>query len=602
LSAALTSPDVLGDPKPHRNTDRSVAIGRRIRIGSLSVVMIFLVVGLAGPILIGLGVSFWSAPPGVAGSLTFRNYLNAFEDPTALALLRNTLVLTIGAATLATVLGGTLAWIVTSTNIPCRRLLYVLPISPVLLPAVMRDMAWINLYSPRSGLFNFYFNRVFHHNGPVFNIYSMHGLIIVMGLEVASITYVILVGPFSALPRSISEASRASGAGRGQTAWRVVIPTLTPAVLSAFTLAAIVVAQAFTTPILIGLPGGIRTYMSAIYQSVSASVIPDYNLAAAQASLYLLLMLGLLTWYVFASRKERRFAVVVGRDYTPQRVDIGRWRWVAAALVVVYFLVAFVQLIGVGILVSLLKYLSVSAGTNPLHNFTLANYRLSAHSSEVYSVFGRSILLSAGVALATTACAVLIAFISLKSKMRFRRGFEIVASLPIATPPLVLSVYLLLGVLFIPGLNVTYYTYVPLVVACVIVAIPVALRVVSASVIQMHDDLGDIARVSGAGPLYVMRTVSLPLLRPALILSAIVVFSASFRELGAVILLVGPNTNLLPTYIFSQWEVGGYPLVSALNVLSVVVAALVLSLAALTRRRSRRRTNPENTVPPVVIP
>jgi iron(III) transport system permease protein len=191
-------------------------------------------------------------------------------------------------------------------------------------------------------------------------------------------------------------------------------------------------------------------------------------------------------------------------------------------------------------------------------------------------------------AVLTTAAATLVALASLKSKLRFRRAFEIIATLPVALPSFVFSTLLLLTVLFFPGLLSLYNTRWPLIIAFVIVSLPLAVRIMSGSVIQLHDELTEASSVAGANRAKTGLKVTLPLLRAALVDSSSAVFSHCFKELGAIILLIGPNTLMLPTLIFDDWDAGYLGIVAALNLLSLAIAGLFIGATMLILRKRGR--------------
>jgi iron(III) transport system permease protein len=535
------------------------------------------------PIGVTLAMSVLSGTFGSGASFTLDNFQQALTDASAIPLLRNTIILTVSAAVLATLMGLLLAWIVTSTDAPFRRVLYWLPVLPILLPVLMKDTGWIMLYSPRTGLVNIGLQHLFGLSKPFFNIYSMPGMIIILAVGITPVVYLILVPAMASLSRSLEEASRVTGAGWATTLWRVVLPAVRPAILSAAALSALLVATAFETPILVGLPGGVRTYISAIYNSISGQSVPNYNLAAAQSTVYLLISAVLLTTYLRATRSEQRFAVVGGRGYSQGvRTRVGRWRWVLTAIVIGYFLVGFVQLILASVAVSLVPYYTTTDG-NPLRTLTLGGYRAELNQS-LWQAVSSSLALATVVAVLTTGAALLLSFVAFKTRMRLRRAVEAIATIPVALPPLVFSVSLLITVLFVPGLVVAYGTNLPIVIASVIVFLPFAMRIIAGATIQVGDELLEASRVSGARWLRSMATVMVPLLGVAITNAVIFVFVQSFRELGAVVLLISPSQILLPVKIFSSWEEGEVTSVAVLNVLSAVIPLVVLVVVFGIRR------------------
>jgi ABC-type Fe3+ transport system permease subunit len=81
-------------------------------------------------------------------------------------------------------------------------------------------------------------------------------------------------------------------------------------------------------------------------------------------------------------------------------------------------------------------------------------------------------------------------------------------------------------------------------------------------------------------------------LRPAIMYTAAVIFVLSYRELGAIVLLVATNTQLIPLVTFQQWVQGGYTAVATLNVITLALPLLVgLVLLSFAGRRGllRRR-------------
>jgi iron(III) transport system permease protein len=103
----------------------------------------------------------------------------------------------------------------------------------------------------------------------------------------------------------------------------------------------------------------------------------------------------------------------------------------------------------------------------------------------------------------------------------------------------------------------------------------------SGVVVQIDKALEEAARVSGAGAARIARTVTLPLLRPGLLATWALLFMVSVREISASLFLSSTNTQVLGPAIFSFWDSGGMPRVSAL----AVVQALII-LVALTVVRS----------------
>lgn len=542
-------------------------------LGSIFVLLVVAMVVL--PVAIVVLSSFSRPTRGFIGNFTLDNILAIFSADD-LDLLVNTIVYTVGASVLAMLLATTLAWLMVFTEMPFRRAVGLIPLAPLLMPPLMRDTSWIQLYSPRSGLVNIGLQNLFGLSDPPFDIFSLGGMTIVLGLNMVPMTYIIVYPALRSLNKSLDEASRLAGAGTWRTLRKISVPIVKPAMISAFALCALVVAAAFETPVLIGAPGGVGTYMSALYRSVTGSGVPDYNLAAAQSDVYFVLNGILLTWYLVSTRRENRYQTVGGRGTVGRRL-LARWRWALLLIPVLYFLFAFVQLFVQGVLVSLLPYYSTTQGF-PFHDLTLSNYASLFETPMTGASVVNSVELSAIVTVLTVAVSVVLAAIAFQTRVRGRRLIEFIGTLSLAIPALVFSIALLITVLITPGLKSYYQTMLPLVVVDLVILLPFAMRIISASMLQIGPDLREAAAMAGAGVARRLITISVPLIGVAVGGTAYIVFVMSFRELAGVTLLVGPDTPLVPTTALDLYFVGGAPIVSSLNMVTAVLPAILTGL------------------------
>jgi iron(III) transport system permease protein len=572
----------------------SLGVVRRYAGRSLAYLVIVAVCTvIIAPILVTLVSSFWSANfIQLPGHWSLANYLKVLTSPNSWSKLRDTLVFTAGSTTVSMVLGTTLAIIVTRTNVPFRRALQALPLIVMFLPGLLKDVAWIQLYSPNTGLVNKVF-EVIGFDNPPFNIFSLIGMVLSNGICGAAVPYIVLLGPLGSMDLSLEEASRSSGARHSQTIRLVTLPVLRPALISSVALTSVMVASSFETPVLIGYPAGINTYMSELYNSVAGAGTPNYSLASAQAMVYLVLTSVLLIWYVRSTRMEARFALLGGRGQSANRIDFGKWRWALAGFVIVYFIIAAGQLVVVTILTSLVPFYTATEG-NPFKSIGLRNYEEALSTPSTLSALGNSVQLALIVSIVTVILGIALSFVALKTRMRGRRVVEVIATMPIGLPPVVFSAALLITVLSIPGFVSLYGTIVPLVIACVVVNLPFAIRVLTGAVIAIQNQLLEASAASGAGTLRTVGRILVPLLLPAAGNAALLVFVNSLLQLGAVVFLITPSFNLLPTTIFSLWGTGNFGLVNALNVVSVMVPVALLAAAAVLRVLIRLTTRGVN--------
>jgi iron(III) transport system permease protein len=114
--------------------------------------------------------------------------------------------------------------------------------------------------------------------------------------------------------------------------------------------------------------------------------------------------------------------------------------------------------------------------------------------------------------------------------------------------------------------------------------LPVGVRAVSAAFMQIHPELEESSAMSGASWLQTFRYIVLPLLKPGLAAGWALLFVAYTRELSASILLYSPKLEVLSVVIYTMYQEGGFRTLSALTMLQVAIAVVVLILAKLMTR------------------
>ena len=111
-------------------------------------------------------------------------------------------------------------------------------------------------------------------------------------------------------------------------------------------------------------------------------------------------------------------------------------------------------------------------------------------------------------------------------------------------------------------------------------AMPLAFLTCQAALASADSSLEDAARSAGASPTTVLRRVTLPLLRPAILNSSLLIFALSIETLGIPLLLGTPhNINFVASYLYNTWNGATSPdpgSVSAGAMLLLVVASLLL--------------------------
>jgi iron(III) transport system permease protein len=133
-----------------------------------------------------------------------------------------------------------------------------------------------------------------------------------------------------------------------------------------------------------------------------------------------------------------------------------------------------------------------------------------------------------------------------------------------------------------------YGTFWLLLIAYLTVFLPLGIRTVSGVLVQLDKSLEECGQVCGASWGHRLRTITMPLLRPGLLAAWLLLFIASVRELGASILLQGPNSKVLTPAIVEAFFASSSELTAAMALIqTAVVGVLMVVFTLATRRLSR---------------
>jgi len=108
---------------------------------------------------------------------------------------------------------------------------------------------------------------------------------------------------------------------------------------------------------------------------------------------------------------------------------------------------------------------------------------------------------------------------------------------------------------------------------------------VQARLAALDPALEEAARDLGATPWGAFRTITLPLIAPALAAGWLLAFTLSLDDLVVAAFVSGPAGTTLPLAVFAMLRLGMTPEVNALAALLLAGATICMALAALLLRR-----------------
>lgn len=560
--------------------------GRNLFILGTVAVLAYLIFG-------PLSILIFSSFRGTDGTLPFeslspwtlKNYGDVFLSEQTYSVLSNTVVYVLGALSLSFTISIALAWLVERTDMRLRNTVFILVIASLGIPAVISGISWGLLLNPSNGIINVYVRRFlsFIEEGPL-NVYSMWGMIFVQAITMVPVTFLLITAAFRAMDSVMEEAATISGAKFRTTVRRITLPVLTPALLSALVYQLVTVVESFDIPLVIGLRARIPVLATHIFQQVRPpNGLPNYGLASTYAILMLVIALLPLLYYNRMIARSERFGTISGKDYRQHRYQLGRARPFALAGVLVFLFVS----LGLPVLVLLwtsLQPFVTAPGAAAFEQISLDAYRAIFASDFFVDALRNTLLLGVTTALGTMLLGFAAAWIIVRIKSRWSRVLDVVTFLPHAFPGVIigLSIALIYLLLPIPVLNTIWI----IVIALTTQFLSLSTRLMGAGVAQVQSELEEAASVSGAPQATMLRRILLPLVLPAFLNGALLVFLLSIKNLTLALILYAPDSIVISTLIWTRWDAGNTSETAAIGMI-MVIATLALSVMA--RRASIAR-------------
>ena len=476
---------------------------------------------------------------------TFSNFKLVFSNPEFIKAMKVTVIISSEAVIMATILGVLLAWFVARTDIPYKKALEPLNLLPFYLSSLVGALSWEVLAAPRTGILNQLVVEIFGFSVPPFNIYSITGMGLVLGLYYTPYVYLFTLGSIQNMDPALEEAGRVSGASILPTMLRITLPLSGPAIISASILVFILTASIFGVPLVLGGPGRIHTVSTLIWRYLEIYP-PNYN-AAAALSLILLILTVFLVILQYRVLGRRKFYTVTGKGYKPRLIHLGKWRWTALALNVAYLgviLLPFVVLL-------FISFVPGWVGGINFQNFSLENYKRVLFTNEITQrgLINSTIIAVVGASIGVVGFTILAALIT-RTILPFRKGLDITGMSPVAFPGIVLGVGFLVAWIKTP----LYGTLWILILAYIVHFMPTGLRSMEATLGAISPDLDECARVSGATWIGALRRILVPLIWPGLMSTWLLLFVIFMREVSSSMMLYVHGTETISIALIQIME------------------------------------------------
>jgi iron(III) transport system permease protein len=532
---------------------------------------------IVGPLLPLLYASLRDRPLYEAGGvLTVQPYRDLFGDSAFWGAWGNTLMFA-SLTTLMAVLGGALvAILVTRTDLVGRQTFGRLILLPILLPSLGMVLGWLVIWGPGGYLTAMFTDRLHLRTLPIDTI---PGMAVVEATRLLPIAYLTCQAALSRADSSLEDAARSAGARPVRVLSSITIPMLRPALLNAATLIFTLSIAALGIPLLLGTSNNIVFVSSYLYNTWTNASTPDPGSVSAGA----VMMLGVATALLVLRNRllgaEARFVSVGGKAGRHALLTLRRWRWPLTGLLALYLVfTTLVPVIGL----ALMSFVVVLTPlVPPWELLTSSHWQVLLDDETFRRSIRNSAIIAVVGAIGTTAFVALATLVAHRSGFRFRRTLPFLMLYPRATPGIIIGIgffwaYLLTGA-FGDYMRGSIWG---IMLAFCVRNLPLAYIVMYPTLARIGEELDRAGRAAGAGWWRTSRSIVLPLLRPAIFASFILMFVEIINDYDPAVFLVKPGTEVMGATMLAQFIQGTVGPVSALAMVQVVITVVVLSIGA----------------------
>lgn len=508
---------------------------------------------------------------------TLAAYRQLFTDPAFRTAALNTLEFAGLTTAGSLVLGGGFAVLCSRTDVPGRRVYSRLFIAPILLPPLGLILGWNALYGP-GGYAHDFVTATLHI--PL-NLTSVPGMAVLGTAVAVPVVFLICQAALAGTDAALENSARSVGASPLRVLGRITVPMLRPALLNSGLLVFTLSLESLGIPLVLGSPEGHDLLASYLYNTWSNGFTPDPPVVSAGATVMLAAACLLLLLRARLLGAQARFVSNGGRGATGAaiaaaglRLGTAR-RWLLAALFGLYLAATTFAPIAALALSSLVSELTPLIA--PWHLFTLGNWQAIGQGTLAHSILNTVEIAVVGAVLTCVVVALATA-VAHRSGFRLRRSLPFVMLFPRAIPGIIIGIGFFWTFLLVnpPGSALRNSIW-GIMLALSVRSLTIAYFVMSGAFATVSESLDQAARSGGASWWTTMTRITLPILRPALFVSFILLFVAILNDYDPALFLVTPGHEIMGVSMLDALQKGTTGPVAALAMVQVAITVAAIA-------------------------
>ncbi|SDG54425.1 iron(III) transport system permease protein [Facklamia miroungae] len=497
---------------------------------------------------------------------TFDHYSEILIDERTWRVFRNTLIMVFGSTTLASFLGVLFAWLMAYSDIRWKRFIQLWIFLPFIIPSYVSSLAWVQFFGRKGQLENLI--KPFIENFQALNLYSMTGIILVMGFTTYPLVYLLTVNAFRQIPREIELAARISGANRWETFVKVTLPMASPGLAGGIFIAFLSSLDNFGIPAFLGSTANITVLTTYIYQQVIGFGPTAFNRAAVLSVLLGgIALIGVGIQWIVLSKSQRLESQ--SNDMKP-RVVLGRKRFMVELAIGLFFIGTSVLPLGALIVSPLYQAIGKPLS---MENITLKNYAYIFQSTMTKEALFVSLKLAFVTAAIALIVGTLFSYYRVRKFTKITQFMESAITLPYALPGTVFALAMILSWMQpFPGWNPGIYGSIAILyIAYFTRFLNLQVRSSIASFQQLDISIEEASQMSGSNGWVKWKKILLPLIIPTVLGGTTLVFLTALTELTVSSLLYSSQSHTIGVSILSFQQSGYLRYATAFSSIIVIL-------------------------------
>mgnify|MGYP002561218801 CR=1 FL=1 len=520
---------------------------------------------------------------GTSQGYTLVNYTDLFTSPLAKANLwtplLNTVLLSVGSCIVAILFGGVFAFLITRTNLSCRKYLSSIFIFPYIMPQWTLAVVWQNLFNSNAvtGTSNGLLTSLFNVQMPLWWCKGLFPSLIVLGMHYAPFAYILIGGIFRNMDANLEEAATILDTPKWKTMFRITLPMVKPAILSTILLVFGSSMGSYPVPHYLGL-----ATLSTKYVSMNSKYTGEASILAIIMMIFGVAIM-LLNQRSLKSRKN--YTTVTGKSGQISKINLGHTGRVVIAviLIIITFFTSIFPIISFAFETFLpnpgdYSFLYTGDANNLTTKWWVTSENVTEngmygqkgilYNNTIWTAFKGTMLVSVSCALIAGTIGTLIGYaVSKNRRSRWANYVNSVAFLPYLMPSIAVGVAFF--ILFSNQYFNLFNTYALLIIAGTIKYIPFASRSSLNSMLQLSGEIEEAAVIQDVPWIKRMTRIIIPIQKSSIISGYLLPFMTCLRELSLFMLLCVQGFILSTTLDYFD-EMGLYAFSSGINLILII--------------------------------